>query len=163
MPETTTLAYLIPQFRRHLSDYTVPYTYDDATLSGFLFDSIKALGHRWNNKYFVAIVDSVPNLIIRNENSYLFDFSEPPVIQGQDERAIILQASVIIKSSTKWSESGSAVNWRDEEIAYSNVQSARQRSSTLDDDIKELNELFPVKLAQARSGRLYGWTRDWEE
>ena len=162
MPQTTTLAYLIPQFRRHLSDYTEPYTYDDVTLSGFLFDSIKALGHRWNNKYFAATVDSVSNLIIRNVSN-IFEFSEPPVIQGQDERAIILQASIIIKSSTKWSESGSAVNWRDEEISYSNVQSARQRSSTLDDDTKELNELFPVKLAQSKSGRLYGWTKDWKE
>lgn len=161
--EVTTLAYLISQFRRHLSDYTVPYTYDDTILSGFLFDGFKALGHRWNNKYFVATVDSVSNLIIRNENSYLFDFSEPPVIQGQDERAIILQASIIIKSSTKWSESGSAVNWKDDEISYSNVQSAIQRGSTLNDDTKELNELFPVKLAQSRSGRLYGWTREWKE
>ena len=162
MPQTTTLAYLIPQLMRQLSDYTVPYTYDDTALSGFLFDSIKALGHRWNNKYFVATVADVPDLIIRNENSYLFEFSEPPVIQGQDERAIILQASIVIKSSTKWSESGSAATWRDEEISYSNVQSARQRSSTLDDDIKELNELFPIKLAQAKYGRSHGWTRDWE-
>ena len=162
MSQTTTLAYLIPQFRRQLSDYTTPYTYDDATLSGFLLDGVKALGHRWNNKYYVATVAGVSNLIIRNANSYLFDFSEPPVIQTQDERAVILQASVIIKSSTKWSESGSAVNWRDEEIAYSNVQSARQRSSTLDDDVRELNELFPIKLAQSRSGRLYGWKRDWQ-
>jgi len=162
MSQTTTLAYLIPQFRRQLSDYTTPYTYDDATLSGFLLDGVKALGHRWNNKYYVATVAGVSNLIIRNGNSYLFDFSEPPVIQTQDERAIILQASVIIKSSTKWSESGSAVNWRDEEIAYSNVQSAKQRSSTLDDDVRELNELFPIKLAQSRSGRLYGWKRDWQ-
>jgi len=160
--QTTTLAYLIPQLRRQLSDYTAPYAYDDATLSGFLFDSIKALGHRWNNKYFVATVLSVPNLVIRNDNSYLFDLSEPPVIQGQDERAIILQASIIIKSSTKWDESGSAVNWKDEEISYSNVQSAKQRSSTLDDDTRELNELFPVKLAKSLYGRQYGWTRDWE-
>ena len=162
MPQATTLAYLIPQFRRQLSDYTVPYDYSSAVLSGFLLDSIKALGHRWNNKYFVATVAGVSDLIIRNENSYLFDFSEPPVIQSQDERAIILQGSIMIKSTTKWSESGSAVNWRDEEISYSNVQSARQRSSTLDDDIRELNELFPVKLAQSKYGRQYGWTRDWK-
>jgi len=160
MTQTTTLAYLIPQFRRHLADYTSPYEYDDATLSGILFDAIKALGSRWSNKYFVATVDSVPNLIIRYENSDYFDFSEPPVIQYQDERAIVLQASIILKSSTKWSEAGSAVNWRDEEISYSNVQSARQRSSTLDDDVRELNELFPVKLAQTKYGRLYGWTRE---
>jgi len=160
--ETTTLAYLIPQLRRHLSDYDEPYTYTDAVLSGYLLDSIKALGSRWNNKYFVATVDDVENLVVRNENSRMFVFSEPPVIQRQDERAVILQASIMIKSSTKWSASGSAVNWRDEEISYSNVESARQRSSTLQDDLEELNALFPKKLAKARYGRLYGWEKEWE-
>jgi len=162
MPQTTTLTFLISPLRRHLADYTVPYTYDDATLSGFLLDGMKALGHRWHNKYFVATVESIPNLIVRRDNTDLFEFSEPPVIQYPDERAVVLQASIIIKSSTKWSESGSAVTWRDEEIAYSNVQSAKQRSSTLDDDVKELNELFPIKLAQPGYGRMYGWTKDWK-
>jgi len=160
--ETTTLVYLIPQLRRHLSDYDEPYTYTDAVLSGYLLDAIKALGSRWNNKYYVATVDGVENLVVRNENSRMFVFSEPPVIQRQDERAVILQASIIIKSSNKWSESGSAVSWRDEEISYSNIESARQRSSTLQDDLEELNALFPKKLAKARYGRLYGWEKEWE-
>ncbi|MFA7101541.1 MAG: hypothetical protein WC196_07480 [Bacilli bacterium] len=160
--ETTTLAYLIPQLRRQLSDYTEPYAYTDVVLSGFLLDSIKALGNRWNNRYRVATVDSVPDLVVRNDNEYLFDFSEPPVIQYQDERAVVLQASILIKSGTKWSESGSAVSWRDEEISYSNLESARQRSSTLQDDIDELDKLFPIKLAKAKYGRLKGWEKDWE-
>lgn len=160
--ETTTLAYLIPQLRRQLSDYTEPYTYSDAVLSGFLLDSIKALGNRWNNKYRVAEVDGVSDLVIRNGNTYLFQFSQPPVIQYQDERAVVLQASILIKSSTKWSESGSAVTWKDDEVSYSNLESARQRSSTLQDDIDELNKLFPIKLAKTGYGRLYGWNRDWE-
>jgi hypothetical protein len=160
--ETTTLAYLIPQLRRQLSDYTEPYDYTDVVLSGFLLDSIKALGSRWNNKYRVATVDSVPDLVVRSDNEYLFEFSEPPVIQYQDERAVVLQASILIKSSTKWSESGSAVSWRDEEISYSNLESARQRSSTLQDDIDELDKLFPIKLAKAKYGRLKGWEKDWE-
>jgi hypothetical protein len=160
--ETTTLAYLIPQLRRQLSDFTEPYTYTDIVLSGFLLDSIKALGNRWNNRYRVAIVESVSDLVIRSGDTYLFNYSEPPVIQYQDERAVVLQASILIKSSTKWSESGSAVTWRDDEISYSNLESARQRSSTLQDDIAELDKLFPIKLAKARMGRLYGWTKDWE-
>ncbi len=160
--ETTTLAYLIAPLRRQLSDYTEPYTYTDAVLSGFLLDSIKALGNRWNNRYRVATVDGVPDLVIRSGDAYNFEFSEPPVIQYQDERAVVLQASIFIKSSTKWSESGSAVTWRDEEISYSNLETARQRSSTLQDDIEELNKLFPIKLAKTRSGRLYGWRKDWE-
>jgi hypothetical protein len=68
----------------------------------------------------------------------------------------------LIKSGTKWSESGSAVSWRDEEISYSNLESARQRSSTLQDDIDELDKLFPIKLAKAKYGRLKGWEKDWE-
>lgn len=160
--ETTTLAYLIPQLRRQLSDYTAPYTYSDDVLSGFLLDSIKALGGRWNNRYRVATVDSVSDLVVRNSSTYLFEFSEPPVIQYQDERAVVLQASIFIKSSTKWSESGSAVTWRDDEISYSNLESARQRSSTLQDDINELNKLFPIKLAKVQYGRLRGWHKDWE-
>jgi len=159
--ETTTLAYLIPQLRRHVSDYNEPYTFSDVLLSGLLFDAIKAIGRRWNNRYRVATVGGVADLIIRCDDSTMFTFSEPPVIQYQDERAVVLQASVILKSSTKWSESGSAVTWRDEEIAYSNLESARQRSSTLQDDITELNGMFPVKLARSRYGRLYGWTQDW--
>jgi len=160
--ETTTLAYLIPQLRRHISDYDTPYTYTDATLSGFLFDAVKALGNRWHNKYRVATVDGVEDLIIRSGDEEIFEFSEPPVIQYQDERALVLQASIILKSSTKWNESGNAVTWRDEEISYSNVQSARQRSSTLQDDIDELNALFPIKLAKPKYGRLYGWKHEWD-
>jgi hypothetical protein len=123
---------------------------------------VKALGNRWHNKYRVATVDSVDNLVIRSDNSYMFEFSEPPVIQYQDERAVVLQASILIKSGTKWSESGSAVSWRDEEISYSNLESARQRSSTLEDDISELDRLFPIKLAKAKYGRLYGWPHEWD-
>jgi len=159
---TTTLGYLIPQLRRQLSDYTEPYSYTDVVLSGFLLDSIKALGNRWNNRYRVATVDSVPDLTIRSTNNYLFDYSEPPVIQYQDERAVILQSSILIKSSTKWSESGSAVTWKDDEVSYSNLGSAKQRSSTLNDDISELDKLFPIKLAKARTGRLYGWRKEWD-
>jgi hypothetical protein len=155
---TTTLDYLIPQLRRHLYDYTVPYAFSDDTLSGFLLDAVKALGRRWNNRYRVV----VPDVVQRSDDTYMFEFSEPPVIQSQDEHAIILQSSVMIKSSTKWSESGSAVSWRDEEIAYSNLESARQRSSTLQDDIDELKSLFPVKLARTRMGRLYGWNKEWD-
>jgi len=161
--ETTTLAYLLPQLRRQLSDYTVPYTFDDTLLSGLLLDSVKALGRRWSNRYRIATVDSVADLVVRSDDSSLFEFSEPPVIQSQDERAIVLQASIMVKSSKKWSESGSAMSWRDEEISYSNIESARQRSSTLQDDISELNAMFPVKLARTRMGRLYGWTQDWDK
>lgn len=160
--ETTTLAYLLPQMRRHIADYSEPYAYSDTLLSGLLFDAIKALGRRWNNRYRVATVVGIPDLVIRCDDYTMFEFSEPPVIQYQDERAVVLQASIMLKSSTKWSESGSAVSWRDDEIAYSNLESARQRSSTLQDDINELNSIFPVKLARGKYASLAKWAQQWD-
>jgi len=154
---TTSLSFLIEQLRRQLMDDTAPYTYSDSSLSGYLLDSVKALGNRWGNKYMVVNTNEVQ----RNTSLNVFEYSEPPVIQYQDERAVILQASIMIKGGTKWSESGSAVNWRDDEISYSNIQSAIQRSSTLKDDIDELNSLFKIKLAKARSSTLPGWGKDW--
>lgn len=154
----TSVEYLITPLRRHLGDITEPYTYSDVILSGYLLDGVKALGTRWDQKYYVAEADRV----LRSSEPDMFDYAEPPVIQYQDERVIILQTSIIIKSSSKFSQSGSAVNWRDEEISYSNVESARQRSSALGDDIAELNSLLGgVKLARPRYDRLYGHGKDW--
>jgi hypothetical protein len=160
--ECTSVNYLITPLRRHLGDLTEPYEYEDAVLSGCLLDAVKALGTRWQGKYYVAEVESVEDQVVRNSNADLFEFSEPPVIQYQDERPIILQASIIIKGSIKFDESGSVSSWRDEEFSYSNIESARQRSSTLDDDLQELNRILPIKLAKPVYGRLYGDSKDWE-
>lgn len=160
--EYTTVGYLIAPLRRHLGDITSPYTYEDSVLSGYLLDAVKALGGRWDHKYYVTTIGGVSDLVVRTNEPDRFDFSEPPVIQYQDERPVILQASIIVKSSNKFSSSGSAVNWRDEEISYSNIESARQRSSALADDIAELNSLLVKKLARPKYGRLYGWNKEWE-
>ena len=160
--EHTTVSGLIDPLRRQLDDVVEPYTFEDDTLVGYLLDAVKALGSRWYNKYYVTTVSGLTNRVVRNDVDDLFDFSEPPVIQSTDERPIVLQASVIIKGSSKYKQSGSAVSWRDEEIAYSNIESARQRSSTLQDDLDELNRLLPMKLARGKMGHLYGWSREWE-
>jgi len=148
---------LIGPLRVQIGDIGPVPTYSDETLHLVLRYATSALMVKWRDKYFV----DVEGVVHRNSNE-TFDFSSPPEIQSKDWRAIVLQASIMIKSGTKFSESGNVASWRDEEIAYSNIESARQRSSTLDDDVAELNRLFPTKLARTGYGKLYGWTKDWE-
>jgi hypothetical protein len=71
-------------------------------------------------------------------------------------------ASIMIKGGSKFYESGNAVSWRDDEISYSNIESARQRASTLEDDKRELESLLPKKLARSKYGQLYGYPESYK-
>jgi len=149
---------LIP-LRVHIGDTTEPYTYTDELLHNILRHAVNALMPRWSNRYYL----DNDGVALRNTGTGVtFDFSSPPVIQRQDNRPIVLQAAIMIKSGSKFSSVSSAVSWRDEEISYSNIESAKQRSSALQDDVDELNMLLPKKLARPAYGRLYGQTKDWE-
>lgn len=151
---------LIGALRVQIGDYSAIATYSDETLHNVLRYAVNALMRRWGNKYYV----DNSGIVNRNLDYVSFDCAEPPVIQRQDERAIVLQASIMIKSGAKFSTVSSVVSWRDEEFSYSNTEAARQRSSTLNDDIAELDSILPPpnkKLARAKMGRLEGFTADW--
>lgn len=156
--KTSNLEELILPLRIQIGDNVAVPTYSDETLHAILRSAVADLMMRWEDKYYLdndGVVHRNPGLT--------FDWSSPPVIQHKDRRPIILQASISIKSGVKFSESGDVVSWRDEEISYSNLESARQRSSTLEDDITELERLLPgKKLARPIYGRVYGWNKDWE-
>ncbi len=148
---------LLPDLRVQIGDTDSTPTYSDELLHAILRSAVSALMRRWSDKYYV----DNEGVIYRNPNE-TFDWSSPPVVQRKDWRAITLQASIMIKSGKKFSESGNAVSWRDDEISYSSIEAAKQRSSTLTDDIVELDGLFPkTKLARPLYGRLKGWQHGW--
>lgn len=156
--KTSNLEELIAPLRIQLGDLTATPTYSDETLHLVLRNAVEALMWRWYDKYYLT----TEGVVARNPN-ITWEWSSPPVIQHKDRRPIVLQASIMIKTGAKFSESGNVASWRDDEISYSNIEAARQRSSTLDDDIKELEGLLPAKrLARPQSGRLGGWQKDWE-
>ena len=159
--KTSNLEELILPLRVQIGDLDAIPTYDDERLHGILRVAVSALMRRWNDRYYVdndGVVNRNPNIT--------FEWSSPPVIQHKDRRAIVLQSSIMIKGGVKFSNSGDTVSWRDEEISFSNLESARQKDSSLADDITELDALLPKqKLAQPLYGKLYGWnveTREWE-
>ena len=156
--KTSNLEELILPLRIQIGDNIAVPTFSDETLHAILRSAVADLMRRWNDRYYICN----DGVVYRNPN-ISFEWSSPPEIQHKDRRAIILQASISIKSGVKFSESGSVASWRDEEIYYSNVEAARQRSSTLTDDIDELEKLLPAKkLARPLYGRLYGESKDWE-
>lgn len=157
--KTSNLEELILPLRVQIGDNDPTPTYSDEFLHMVLREAVAALMRRWNDQYYV----DNDGVVHRNPEAGTFAWSSPPVIQHKDRRPIVLQASMMIKGGTKFSTSGDVASWRDEEISYSNIESARQRSSTLEDDMRELELILPgKKLARPQVGRLYGQTKDWE-
>jgi hypothetical protein len=156
MFKTSNLEELILGLRVQLGDTNPVPTYSDEFLHMVLREAVSTLMTRWNDKYYISETG-----VVTRSPSELFDYSSPPVIQYKDRRPIVLQASIMIKSGKKFNTSGEAVSWRDEEISYSNLESSRQLTSTLQDDLNELNSILPggkggKLLARPLMGRLYG-------
>lgn len=145
--DPTNIDYLIDDLRLHLGDTDTPYRYLDEWLRTSLVASVKALSVRWNYKY---LVDS-SYVVSRNTQDHYFPYDEPPLILVGDERPIILQASIIIKGGSLEDSAWESGSWRDAEIYVSNIESGRLRSSSLKNDIEELDDL--LKPAQKRLGR----------
>ncbi len=151
---------LISILRIQIGDTESTPTYSDETLHEILRHSVSSLMNRWNHKYFV----DNDGVVQRDTSDFIFDYSSPPVIQRQDHRAIVLMASIMIKSGKKFSTSSNTISFRDEEISYSNIESSRQLSSSLQDDLSELETMLPKKkLAKAVYSRLYGEVPDYKD
>jgi len=153
--KTSNLEELILPLRVQIGDLGGEPTYSDETLHEILKVAVNGLMRRWNSRYYID-----NNGIVQRNTTVTFEFSSPPIIQRADHRAIVLMASIMIKGGTKFTESGQTLSWRDDEVAYSNIEGARQRSTSLEDDITELNSILPLplkKLAKALYGDLPGW------
>lgn len=160
MAETTTVDYLLPELRLHLGDIDpATYRYTDEWLEVSLEMAIKALGRWWNLKY---LLNMSTHLVSRNPNQ-TFILAEPPVIEMQDERPIILMASIIIKEGSLENNSWNAGSWKDAEISFSNLEGSRSKQLSLQKDWEELSMVLSAptkKLAQALKGSLYGYKQN---
>jgi len=120
LSETKTgVEYLIPNLRLQLGDInSLQYRYLDEWLKVSLITAIKALQRWWGDRY---LINEITDTVYRG-TSYTFAFAEPPIIQGMDERPIILMATILIESGQLESNSWSVGSWKDAEIAVSNIE-----------------------------------------
>jgi hypothetical protein len=154
---STTTTYLISQLRLHLGDMNpASYRYTDVWLESALISAIKSLMSWWDARY---LVDTLNN-ILRNPYLTTWELSEPPVIQLEDERPIILMASILVKSGSMENNAWNVGSWRDAEISYSNIEGNRSKQYLLDRDWEELNNLIKPptkKLAGTQRQTLKGY------
>ena len=159
--KVSNLEELILPLRIQIGDIGGTPTYSDETLHEILRVAVNGLMRRWNSRYYVD-----NDGIVQRSTATTFEFSSPPVIQRGDHRAIVLMAAIMIKGGKKFSTSGQAASWRDDEVSYSNIEGSRQLSTSLEADITELNSILPLplkRLAKALYGSLPGWTQEFNQ
>jgi len=153
------ITYLVPELRLRLFDLEEPYTYSDTTLSTGVLSAIKLLGRRWRNRYLVVSGYDVK----RNPSIDTFVEDEPPVIEPADEAVIILQASIIIKTAHSYNSVWDVASWKDDEVSYSNIQSAKSRDLSIQRDYEELETLLKTRLYAGKYSPLPGYHKNTTE
>lgn len=148
----TSLDYLIPDLRVHLGDHAEPYKYTLEHLRHCLVMACKTLMYKWRNKY---VINS--SYIVSRSSTVPFAIASPPIIQYSDERAFILQASIILKSGEIQDSSWNVASWRDDEIAYSNIAGAGTQQKSLLKDIEELELWLRKRLLGGKRQSLPGF------
>lgn len=151
-------------------------TYSDTIMRTALVNGVKHLQRRWLSKYQVwndtLLVDPQPDTPLAGyvyantihgqayvpsglaegsvfRNPYVtFTQTSPPVIQSEDETAIVLAARLLLRSAQVSSSVTSFVSWKTEDISYSNLGSERGLSKLLEDARTELDVYFKSKIAK---------------
>lgn len=175
--EPTNLDYLMPDVRLTFGDLDGS-VYSDIIIRTALVNAIKFLQRRWQSKYQIytsalMVVPQPANVpsgyIYANttdgqqyipsgleegslfRNPFLtFDQTSPPVIQSQDETAIVLAATYLLRRSQVSSSVASFVSWSTEDIRYSNLGSERGLKTLLESDLKALDDYFASRIAQPK-------------
>lgn len=147
----TSLDYLISDLRLQVGDLDST-SYTDGFLRQVLVMATKTLMKKWRNRYTI----NSGYTVARNSSS-IYSQDSPPVIEYADERAFILQASIIIKSSDITDKAWDVGSWRDDELAYSNIAGASALLKSLRDDIDELAELLKRRLFSGSKQSLGGF------
>lgn len=148
---------LLLDLRLHLGDLDhTAYRYLDKWLIRALLLGIKTLGKWWDYKY---LINFTTEDVYRNTTK-TFTYTEPPVIEDQDIRPIILMAGIIVKSGQLENVSWTLGSWRDAEISYSNISAGAQKENSIKRDWEELKSLLTPpnrRLAGAVKTHLPGY------
>lgn len=152
---SSNLDYLIDDLRLHLYDIdSSSYRYEEDWLLTALVAAVKTLMPWWNDKY---VIDENYDIQRNTEDSEWtasdYRYSSPPILQRVDEKPIILMASIIIKKGTLENNAWDYGSWKDDEIAYSNIEGSKTKKESLKDDWNELTGILTPptkKLAKTK-------------
>lgn len=177
----TNIDYLMDSVRLRLGDFDGTQ-YSDALVRTGLVTGVKFLQKRWKSKYQVfasgtaseiqpsgaidqgliwcstvngyAFLDAglVENDIFRNP--FLeFEQPAPPIVEQNDEDALVLAAMYLIHLAKLTSSSSTFVSWSTEDLRYTNSEASRSMKLVLETILAELNTLFKTRIAQPTATR----------
>jgi len=128
---------LVPAFRRQINVYTKGANTSDASLAGYLADSVQGLTTMWERDYELTFISPAT-------------YTVSPNISAGDIRPIILMASIIYKMGNL-----AMYNFTDGDFSWSLPRGSDYNPITMDRN--ELLGYVPVRLAKARAGQLFGY------
>lgn len=166
--------YLIAGVRLNFGDLEGTI-FSDTTIRTGIVNAVKYLQRKWGSKYQVydAMLlvspqpDGVPvGYVLANtfdgqayipsglnsgdifRNPYVSFNAPAPVITSEDETAIVLAATYLLRKAQVSSSSDELVSWSTEDIRYTNLSKERSVSKLLEEDTKALEDYFRRKLAR---------------
>lgn len=170
----TNIDYMIDQVRLRLGDFDGTI-YSDTLIRTALISGIKYLQKRWRSKYQVvtsgtytgdnssapsgyaqaSTVDGIAYIPLGLSNNDVyrnpfvtFNQDPPPVIEQNDEDAIVLATAYIVHLAKLTNSSSAFVSWSTEDIRFTNTTAANTMRAVLETLQTELNTVFATRIAQ---------------
>lgn len=149
MIETVTnLDYLISPLQLQYGDIGGTL-YSEAVYRTALVNGVRYLSKKWNGKYYI---DS-DNNVQRNPD---VTFAETtPLVEYQDQYAIVLAAVVILRGLRLTSSASSFVNWQTPDLSVSSGSQERAYTKLYEQSIKDLDSYFKLRLGKSLKRFLY--------
>ena len=149
------ISYLIPPLRLHIGDVNGD-TFSDTILLTALVNGVKMIASRWSNKYQIyasgidtACIGYTPNVNdVYRGCTFAFTTIPPPIVEQQDEIAIVLAASILARRSVITSSVTVFNNWSTPDLSFSNVQASKTIMDLLQTDQNMLDAFFKGKLGK---------------
>lgn len=172
--EPRNIDYLIGSVRLNFGDLEGA-VYSDTIIRTAIINAVRFLQRKWGSKYQIydttILVSPQPTdvpigFVLANtvdgqvyipanlnpgdifRNPYVTFSSLAPVIQSDDETAIILAATYLLRKAQVSSSSDELVSWSTEDIRFTNLSKERSVSKLLEEDSKALDDYFRRKLAR---------------
>jgi hypothetical protein len=166
--------YLLPSVRLNFGDLDGT-VFTDVTVRTAIVNAVKMLQHKWTSKYQVyedilkvdpQPIDVPPGYILANtmygqayipdklfpgdafRNPYI-EFTTPePTITSEDDTAIILAATYLLRKAQASSSSNELASWSTEDIRFNSLSKDKSIANLLDADKQALDDYFRKKLAK---------------
>lgn len=177
----TNVDYLIEPVKIRLGDFDGTQ-YSDSLVRTGIINGVKFLQKRWRSKYqvFASGLISVDQpsgaadqglIWCSTVNGYAFldlnlaendvfrnpflEFEQPspPIIEQNDEDALVLSAMYLIHLAKLTSSASTFVSWSTEDLRYTNSESSRSMKLVLETILSELNVLFKTRVAMPKATR----------